>query len=166
MHSRPHHRFLCFTYLRISWFASFYTFPRGISWGRTCRVVHDLCSYPDLPHLVQTPVERCTVSDGMHPGLGHLERFRILENREEAGRRSISAIHTSPCLAPFNSTSTFYSSTTPLVTGTLLFGTRPSQAAHWHQSTVGYSYLSLPSLSDSQDPSQQLEWWGIVCRLQ
>ena len=120
-----------------------------ISCGRTCHLLHDICSYPHLRYLVR--MERGAVRDDMRPGLGYLERLRILENREEAWatldfRRSIQV------LAPFNSTSTY-----DFTGGTLLFGTRPSHAAH--QSTVGYSYLSLPSLSDSQD--RKLEWKGF-----
>ena len=96
-------------------------------------------------------MERCAVRDDMRPGLGYLERLRILEDREEAWatldfRRSILV------LAQFNSTSTY-----DFTGGTLLFGTRPSHAAH--QSTVGYSYLSLPSLSNSHD--HNLEWKGF-----
>jgi len=53
--------------------------------------------------------------------------------------------------APFDSTSTY-----DFTGGALILGTRPSYADH---GTFGYSYISLPSLSDSQD--QNLEWKGF-----
>ena len=117
-----------------------------ISCGRTCRMLHDLCSYPDLRYLVQ--MECCAVTDDLRPGIGFLERLRILENREEVWatldfRRSVQVS------VPFNSTSTY-----DFTGGALLLGTRPSHTDD--QSTVGYSHISLPSLSDSQD--QKLEW--------
>ena len=120
-----------------------------ISCGRACRILHDLCSYPDLHYLVR--MERCAVCDDVRPGLGYLERLRILENREEAWatldfRRSVQV------LVPFHSTSTY-----DFTGGALLLGTRPSHALP--QSTLGYSYVSLPSLSDLQD--QKLEWKGF-----
>ena len=120
-----------------------------ISCGRTCRMLHDLCGYPNLRYLVR--MERCTVSDDVRPGLGYLERLRILENREEAWakldfRRSVQVF------VPFNSTSTY-----DFTGGALLLGTGPSYVDH--QSTVGYSYLSLPSLSGLQD--QNLERKGF-----
>jgi len=113
-----------------------------ISCGRTCRMLRDLCKYPDLRYLVQ--MERCAVTDDMRPGLGYLERLRILENREKAWakldfRKSVQVS------VPFNSTTTH-----GFTGGALLLGTRP---------TAGYSYLSLPSLSDLQD--RKLEWKGF-----
>ena len=120
-----------------------------ISCGRTCRMLHDLCKYHDLRYLVQ--MERCAVTDDLRPGLGYLERLRILENREEAWgtldfRKSVQV------LVPFNPTSTY-----GFTGGALLLGTRPADAPN--QSAVGYSYLSLPSLSDFQE--KKLEWKGF-----
>ena len=117
-----------------------------LSCGRTCRILHDLCKYPDLRYLVQ--MERCAVTDDLRPGLGFLERFRILENREE-GWATLDFRRSVQVSVPFNSTSTY-----DFTGGALLLGTRPSHADD--QSTVGYSHISLPSLSDSQD--QKLEW--------
>lgn len=119
-----------------------------ISCGRTCRMLHDLCSYPELRYLVR--MERCAVSDDGRPGLGYLERLRILENREEAWatldfRRSVRVP------VSFNSTSTY-----DFAGGALLLGTRLESPDASDRSTVGCSYLSLPSLSDSRD--QKLEW--------
>jgi hypothetical protein len=96
-------------------------------------------------------MERCAVTDDMHPGLGYLERLQMLENREEAWatldfRKSVQVD------VPFNSTNTY-----GFAGGALLLGTGPS---NWsNQSTIGYSYLSLPSLSGLQD--RKLEWKGF-----
>jgi hypothetical protein len=117
-----------------------------ISCGRTCRTLHDLCSYPDLRYLVR--MERCAVSDDGRPGLGYLERLRILENREEAWA-TLDFRKTAQIPVPFNSTSTY-----DFAGGALLLGTRLEPPHASDQSTVGCSYLSLPSLSDSQE----LEW--------
>ena len=91
------------------------------------------------------------MNDDMRPGLGYPERLRILENREEAWatldfRKSVQLS------VPFDLTGTY-----DLTGGALILGTRPS-SANYHP-IVGYSYVSLPSLSDSQH--QNLEWKGI-----
>ena len=120
-----------------------------ISCGRTCRMLYDLCSCPVLRYLIQ--LERCAVNDDMRPGLGNLERLQILENREEAWA-TLDFRKSAQLSVPFDLTGTY-----DLTGGALILGTRPSYANH--QPTVGYSYVSLPSLSDSQD--QILEWKGI-----
>ena len=107
---------------------------------------HDLCSCSHLRYLVQ--MERCAVSDEMHSGLGYPERLRILENREEAWatldfRKSVQVS------APFHATGTYD------LSGAFLTGIRTFYLDH--QSTVGllgYSYLSLPSLSGDK----KVEW--------
>ena len=84
MRFKPHHRSLLphippELIIRILLYLS----PHGIiSCGRTCRMLHDLCGYPDLRYLVR--MECCSVSDDLRSGLGYLERVQILENREEA----------------------------------------------------------------------------------
>jgi len=127
-----------------------YLSPRDIiSCGRTCRVLHDLCSCPALRYLVQ--LERCAVSDDLRPGLGYLERLRILENREEAWA-TLDFRMSGDISVPFDSTSTY-----DFTGGAFILGTRSSYADD--ECTFGYSYVSLPSLSDSQD--QELEWKGF-----
>jgi hypothetical protein len=111
-------------------------------------MLHDLCSYPDLRYLIR--MERCAVSDDGRPGLGYLERLRILENREEAWA-TLDFRKTVRIPVPFNSTSTY-----DFAGGALLLGRRLEHPHASDQSTVGCSHLSLPSLSDSQD--QKLEW--------
>ena len=117
-----------------------------ISCGPTCRMFRDLCSYPHLRYLVR--MERYAVSDEMHPGLGYPERLRSLENREEAWaaldfRKSIQVS------VPFHSTGLY-----ELAGGAFLLGTRPF--CEDHLSTVGYSFLSLPSVSEDK-----VEWKGF-----
>jgi len=117
-----------------------------ISCGRTCRMLYELCSCPALRYVVR--LERCAVSDDMRPGLGYLERLGVLANREEAWatlnfRKSVQIS------VPLDSTGTY-----DFTGGALILGMRPSYADH--KRTFGYSYISLPSLSDSQD--QKFEW--------
>jgi len=117
-----------------------------ISCGRTCRILYDLCNDSALRYLVQT--ERCAVSDDLSPGLSYPERLHILEKREEAWamldfRRSVKVF------IPFNPSSQY-----DFTGGTFLLGTRLHCESPYL--TVGYSCISLPSLSDPQD--QNLEW--------
>ena len=105
-----------------------------ISCARTCRMLYDMCSVPLLRYLVQ--MERCAVSDDMRPGLGYLERFRILEKREEAWatlniRRSVQIS------VPFESTGLY-----DFNGGAFLLGRRLDWARH--EPTVWCSYVSLP----------------------
>ena len=118
-----------------------------ISCRRTCRMFHDLCSCPSLRYLVQ--MERCAMSDEMRSGLSYPERLRILENREEAWA-TLDFRRTVQVSVPFHSTGTY-----DLTGGAFLLGTRPFCADHL--STVGYSYLSLPSLSEDKE----VEWRGF-----
>jgi len=120
-----------------------------ISCRCTCRILYDLCNCPALRYLIR--LERCAVDDDMRPGLGYLERLRILENREEAWA-TLDFCKSVQLSVPFGLTGTY-----DLTGGALILGTRPSYANH--QPTVGYSYVFLPSLWDSQD--QNLEWKGI-----
>jgi hypothetical protein len=120
-----------------------------ISCGRTCRMLHDLCGCPVLRYLVQ--LERCAVSDDLRPGLGYPERLRILENREKAWA-TLAFRMSGDISVPFHSTGTY-----DFTGGALILGTRPPYADD--ECTFGYSYISLPSLSDSQD--QELEWKGF-----
>jgi len=117
-----------------------------ISCGRTCRMLYNLCSDSILRYLVQ--MERCAVCDDLSPGLSYPERLRILEKREEAWmmlefRKSVSIP------IPFIPTTQH-----EFTGGALLLGTAPN--AWSRRPTVGHSYVTLPSLSESQD--QKLDW--------
>lgn len=118
-----------------------------ISCGRTCRMLYDLCSCPALRYIVQ--MERCAVIDDMRPGLGYLERLRILKDWEEAWatldfRRSVQIS------TPFKPTSIY-----DFTGGALLLGTGTTLDPE-SPDTVGYASITLPSLSDMQ--GEKLEW--------
>ena len=113
-----------------------------ISCARTCRILHDLCSDSALLYLIQ--MERSSVSDDLSPGLSYPERLRLVKEREEAWetlnfRKSIQAS------VPFTSTGIH------VLTSGAFFLDHAN-----HGTATGYSYLTLPSLSNAQD--QKLEW--------
>ena len=117
-----------------------------ISCGRTCRTLHDLCSESILRYLIQ--MERCAVRDDMSPGLSYPERLRILKQREETWKvldfhRFLQAS------VPFEVTSLYD------FTGGAFFLSRIHHYAN-REAAMGYSYVTLPSLSNPQD--QKLEW--------
>jgi hypothetical protein len=119
-----------------------------ISCRRTCRMLYDLCGNSNLRYLVQ--MERSGVSDDISASLCYPERLRMLEKREEAWatlnfHRSINIP------LPFD-----WSNYCPMsfTGGVVLFGTTTDCQSH--QSTVGYSYVTLPSLSDA--PDEKFEW--------
>ncbi|KAF8492164.1 hypothetical protein F5888DRAFT_1731372 [Russula emetica] len=100
-----------------------------ISCRRTCRTMHNICNDPYLRYHVQ--MGRCGVSDDLRPGLCYSDRLRILERHEEAW-----------AMLDFRNFHTYD------FTGNVCeFSDQPS---------VGYSYVSLPSLSVEQD--QKLQW--------
>jgi len=117
-----------------------------ISCRRTCRILYDLCSDSTFCYLIQ--MERSAVNDNMSPGLSYSERLRILEKREEAW--AILNFHRSVSFPiPFNWTNHW-----SCTDGALLLGTASDCGSS--ESTVGHSYVTLPSLSDAQD--QKFEW--------
>ena len=119
-----------------------------ISCLRTCRILYDLCSDSTFRYLVQ--MERSAVSDDMSPGLHYPERLRILEKREEAW--AMLNFHRSVNIPiPFNPSNHW-----SFTGGALLLGTALDRESH--QDTVGYSHVTLPSLSGAQD--QKIEWKG------
>ena len=125
-----------------------------LSCRRTCRTLYDLCSDSHWRYLVQ--MERSAVIDDIRPGLCYPDRLGVLEKREEAWevldiRRSVQVS------VPFESTGIY-----DFTGGAFLLGTRLYSASR--RPTVGYSYLSLPSLSDAQD--QKLEWKGLSLGIQ
>jgi hypothetical protein len=94
-------------------------------------------------------MERCAVSDDLRPGLGYLERLRILEKREEAWAKL--DFHSSLQVSvPFDPTDAYEFSG-----GAFFLGTRHSHTND--EPTVGYSYISLPSISDDKE----VEWKGF-----
>ena len=117
-----------------------------ISCGRTCQILYGLCNDSALRYLVQ--MERCSVSEDMSPGMPYSERLRLLEEREDAWamlkfRKSMQAS------VPFASTGTY-----DLDGGAFFLSTRLDCTSD--QTTMGYSYLALPSLSNAQH--YKLDW--------
>jgi len=84
----------------------------------------------------------------MSPGSCHPERLRILKHREEAWKvldfRGFLQVS-----VPFESTGIYD------FTGRAFFLSRKHHRAN-RETTMGYSYITLPSLSNVQD--QNLEW--------
>ncbi len=124
-----------------------------VSCKRTCRMLYDMCSEPVLRYLVE--MERCAVSDNMRPGLGYLERLRILEKREEAWamldfRRSVQVS------VPFDATNIYDLTGGAFLQGKILDCTS--------QRPTGYTFVSLPSLLDLQD--HILEWKSLSLETQ
>jgi len=102
-------------------------------------------------------MERCGVSDDLRPGLCYSDRLCILERREEAWavldfRKPIQV-----CV-PFDSTSIY-----DFTGGAFLLGTRLYSASR--RPTVGYSYVSLPSLSE-EESQKGVEWMGLNLGIQ
>jgi len=117
-----------------------------ISCGRTCRTLYDLCRDSILRYLIQ--MERCAVRDDSGPGLCYPERLHILKHREEAWkvlgfRMSLQAS------VPFETTGLYD------FTGGAFFLSRKHYSAN-RETTMGYSYIAVPSLSSAQD--QKLKW--------
>jgi len=117
-----------------------------ISCGRTCRILYDLCGDSALRYLVQ--MERCSVSDDMSSGISYPERLRLLEEREDAWKMLDfrKSVHAS---VPFASTG-FYDFTG----GAFFLSTRLDRTSG--PTSMGYSYLTLPSLPNAQH--YKLEW--------
>jgi hypothetical protein len=125
-----------------------------ISCRRTCRTLYSLYNDSNLRYLVQ--MERSGVSDDLHPGLCYSDRLRILEKREEAWGTLDFRKPVQVCV-PFNSTGIY-----DFTGGAFLLGTRLYTASR--RPTIGYSYISLPSLSEDQD--QKLQWIGLNLGIQ
>lgn len=119
--------------------------PRDIiSCRRTCRKVYNICNEPFLRYLVQ--MERCGARDDLRAVLCYPDRLRILERHEEAWeilefRNSVQVN------VPFDSSGIY-----DFTGGTLLLGTRICELSG--QSSVGFSYISLPSV----EQYQKLQW--------
>ncbi|KAI0285737.1 hypothetical protein BC826DRAFT_1109157 [Russula brevipes] len=132
-----------------------------ISCRRTCRALYDLCNDSPLRYLVQ--MERAAVTDDLRPGLSYPERLRILEQREKTWAMLDFRKSTQVCV-PFESTGIY-----DFTGGAFLLGTRLYSASR--RPTVGYSYIFLPSLSDSDSDSDDaqhkaLEWKGLNLGIQ
>jgi hypothetical protein len=132
-----------------------YLSPHDIlSCRRTCHTLYDLCNDSRWRYLIQ--MERSAVSDDIRPGPCYPDRLRILEKREEAWEM-LDFRRTVQLSVPFESTGIY-----DFTGGAFLLGTRLYTASR--RPTVGYSYVSLPSLSDAKD--QKSEWKGLSFGIQ
>ena len=129
--------------------------PHGIiSCQRTCRKLCDVCKDTALRYLVQ--MERFGVSDDLRSGVSYPERLLLLKTREEAWanvefRKSVQVT------VPFESTGIY-----DFTGGAFLLGMRLHSASR--RPTIGYSYVTLPSLSSTED--QDLKWRGLGLGIQ
>jgi hypothetical protein len=104
-------------------------------------------------------MERAAVTDDMRPGLSYPDRLRMLEQRERTWAMLDFRKSTQVCV-PFKSTGIY-----DFTGGAFLLGTRRDSASR--RPTVGYSYIFLPSLSDSDNAQHQaLEWRGVNLGIQ
>jgi hypothetical protein len=93
-------------------------------------------------------MERSSVRDDLRPGLSYQERLLVLQRREEAWA-NLDFHKNVQVTVPFESTGIY-----DFTGGALLLGTRLHSTSHGP--TIGYSYLTLPSLTSTEDP--KLEW--------
>ena len=126
-----------------------------VSTRRTCRTIYNLCNDSHLRYLVQ--MERSGVSDDLRPGLCYSDRLYILERREEAWA-ALDFRKTVQVCVPFDSTGIY-----DFTGGAFLLGTRLYSTSR--RPTIGYSYVSLPSLPDELD-HQELQWTGLNLGIQ
>ena len=120
-----------------------------ISCQKICRKLYDvICNDAALRYLVQ--MERSGVSDDLRPGISYPERLLLLQRREEAWA-NLDFHKNVHVTVPFESTGTF-----DFTGGAFLLGTRLH--SNNSRSTIGYSYVSLPSLTSTEDP--KLTWEG------
>ncbi|KAH9038808.1 hypothetical protein EDB85DRAFT_392455 [Lactarius pseudohatsudake] len=120
----------------------------------TCRTLCGVCKDTALRYLVE--LERHGVSDDLRPGISYPERLLLLQRREEAWanldfRKSVQVT------VPFESTGIY-----DFTGGAFLLGTRLHSASR--RPTIGYSYLTPPSLSSTDD--QKLKWQEISLGIQ
>ncbi|KAH8989922.1 hypothetical protein EDB86DRAFT_2941489 [Lactarius hatsudake] len=120
----------------------------------TCRTLCGVCKHTALRYLVE--LERHGVSDDLRPGISYPERLLLLQRREEAWanidfRKSVQVT------VPFESTGIY-----DFTGGAFLLGTRLHSTSR--RPTIGYSYLTPPSLSSIDD--QKLKWQEISLGIQ
>ena len=120
-----------------------------ISCQKTCHKLYNVCHDSVLRYLVQ--MERSGVSDDLRPGISYPERLLLLQRREEAWenldfRKYVQAT------VPFEPTGIH-----DFTGGAFLLGTKLHCTSR--RTTIGYSYVTLPSLASAEDP--KLKWQGL-----
>ena len=127
-----------------------------ISCQRTCRKLCDLYNNPTLPLLYLVQLERSGVGDDLRPGISYPERLRLLQGREEAWA-NLDFHKYVQVTVPFESTGVYDFTGGAFLLGTRLHCTSGGQ-------TAGYSYVTLPSLTSTEDP--KLKWQGLSLGIQ
>ena len=117
-----------------------------ISCQRTCRTLCDVSKDTALRYLVQ--MERFGVSDDLRPGISYPDRLLLLQRREKAWA-NIDFRKFVQVTVPFRTTGIY-----DFTGGAFLLGTRLHSGSR--RPTVGYSYVTLPSLQSAED--QKLTW--------
>ena len=125
-----------------------------ISCQKTCRKLRDVCNDAALRYLIQ--LERFGVSDDLRPGISYPERLLLLQRREEAWE-NLDFHKNVQVSIPFESTGIY-----DFTGGTFLLGTRLHCTSD--ERTTGYSYVTLPSLTSTED--QKLNWRGLSLGIQ
>ena len=103
-------------------------------------------------------MERCGVNDDLRPGLCYSDRLRILERRERAWEMLDFRKPVQVCV-PFDSTGIY-----DFTGGAFLLGTRLYSASR--RPTIGYSYVSLPSLPEGEEKRKEVQWMGLNLGIQ
>lgn len=125
-----------------------------ISCQRTCRKLCDVCNDTALRYLVQ--MERSGVSDDLRPGISYPDRLLLLQRREAWA--NLDFHKNVQVTVPFESTGIY-----DFTGGAFLLGTRLHSTSR--RPTIGYSYVTLPSLtSTTEDP--KLKWRGLSVGIQ
>jgi hypothetical protein len=127
-----------------------------ISCQRTCRKLCDVCKDTALRYLVQ--MERFGVSDDLWPGISYPERLLLLQRREEAWA-NLDFSKSVQVTVPFESTGIYDFTGGAFLLGTRLHATR-------RRPTIGYSYVTLPSLSSSETEDPNSKWHGLYLGIQ
>ena len=96
-------------------------------------------------------MERSGVSDDLRPGISYPERLLLLQRREEAWA-NLDFHKNVQVTVPFESTGIY-----DFTGGAFLLGTRLHSTSR--RPTIGYSYVTLPSLTNTEDPT--LKWQGL-----
>ena len=125
-----------------------------VSCQRTCRTLCNVSRDTALRYLVQ--MERFGVSDGLRPGISYPERLLLLQRREEAWT-NLDFRKFVQVTVPFESTGIY-----DFTGGAFLLGTRLHSASR--RPTIGYSYVTLPSLQGAED--QKLMWRDLSLGIQ
>jgi hypothetical protein len=103
-------------------------------------------------------MECCGVNDDLRPGLCYPDRLRILEKRENAWAMLDFCKPIQVCV-PFDSTGIY-----DFTGGAFLLGTRLYSASR--RPTIGYSYVSLPSVSEEEENQTEVQWMGLNLGIQ